>query len=790
MKWRLFVFLFIICLNVVIGKESSRLNKLECQGIFINKEKENEINILENNFNNSYYVIYKNGSDGIYNSNEHFNGLSIFFKNKKENYEHVKKSIYLSLLKKIYYYPLWKLNYLKKKRQNNYFFTDHDKISSTSSDTSTDAIEMYLSILAKNINSLYVSDKDMVKLYEGCTNFLEFDKVDKVNKLKDLEINKENVVNSRSKKNVYKICKHCLSHKYMLLNWIDDEYFKKKSKEKSNNFSDKHREGENFEKKDVWSFMYVSKTDLVKARFLFYIKNYFFKILEKKNKEIYTLFSSLIKMKILKDVNVSKFVEKRENGQGVVNHIFQVSFNMYTKNYKTIDSLSFFFSKFSCKDKMNKTFFTNSFLNNNIYVYRNGENDYQISYFNWIYKVGIETGLYFLSFIYLNVSNFNWDALKKMDVHRNNSRSCKFLLQYELDNIPVLFRDNLFFKDDYVMYKSDRCELILNKGITNVDIYKEIKNEGINKSTKTNIDIIYSKKYVPNTDTCKAIVVEMFSNNIIVDPEKVKGIDVTFTNTENHKDKSVHIISKYYHKKLSNNFEEEKKNYLTRFSYDIPIDTRYVSTCYSDNIKYNTKENNNLCKNYDVVLISNGKLFLSCDSQNETNTNMIKNNNFSIYADVKNVYIYEEEDIISIHTLDYYIFMNEISFYSLCYNSDKDMKNHKVDQSNYSDDLNIKNFIYARTPNSEINKKQKIFNFYKIHSNKKFDYDAIEINNLQKINTPTYFDIIYKKPYYLDVAYVYSIPRGNANYYYILCISSFVSISLIIFTFYLCYKFS
>ncbi|VTZ68554.1 conserved Plasmodium protein, unknown function [Plasmodium chabaudi chabaudi] len=776
MKWGLFIFSFIACLNVVIGKENIRLNKLECQGIFINKENEEDLNILENNFNNSYYVIYKNGSDGIYNSNEHFNGLSIFFKNKKENYEHVKKSLYLSWLKRIYYPSIWKLNYLKKARQNNYFFTGHDKIS-----TSTEGIEMHLSILEKNINGLYVSDRDMVKLYEGCTSFFEFDKVDK---MKDWEVNKverENKNNS-SKKGFHKICKHCLSHKYMLLNWIDDEYLKKKQNETSNNSSDKHREVEKFDEKDIWSFLHVSKTDLVKARFLFYIKKYFFKILEKKNKEIYKLFSSLIEMKILKDVNVSSFVEKKENGRGVVNHIFQISFNMYTKNYKTIDSLSFFFSKFSCKDKMNKTFFTNSFLNNNIYAYRYGENNYQISYFNWAYKVGIETGLYFLSFIYLNASNFNWDGLKKMNVHRNNSRSCNFLLHYELDNIPVLFRDNLFFKDDYAMYKSDKCELILNKGVTNVDIYKEIKNEGINKSTKTNIDIIYSKESGLNVQACEGIVVEMFSNNIIVDPEKVnKGIDVTFTNTENHKDKSVHVISKYYHKRLSND--------STRFSYDIPIGTRYVSTCYSDNIKYNTKENKDLCKSYDAVLISNGKLFLNCDNQNEPNTNMMKNN-CSIYADVKNVYIYEEEDMISIHTLDYYIFMNEISFFPLCYNSTKDMKNHNADLSNYSDDIDIKNFIYARITNNEINKKHKIFNFYKIYSNKKFDYDVIEINDLQELNTPTYFDIIYKKAYYSDLAYVYSMPRGNANYYYILCISSFVSISLIIFTFYLCYKFA
>lgn len=233
----------------------------------------------------------------------------------------------------------------------------------------------------------------------------------------------------------------------------------------------------------------------------------------------------------------------------------------------------------------------------------------------------------------------------------------------------------------------------------------------------------------------------------------------------------------------------------------MPIGTRYISTCYSDKIKYNNnnnaKDNIDLCTNYDVILISNGKLFLNCINPNEINTNImknkiinVKNNIFSIYADVENVYIYEKEDIIITHTLDYYIFMNEISFFPLCYSPNKDVNNHKVNQYDYSDVLNIKNYIYARPTNNGMNKKHKIFNFYKIYSNKKIDNNAIEINDLQEINTPTYYDIACKQTYYSDISYIYSMPRGNANYYYILCISSFVSISLIIFTFYLCYKFA
>lgn len=133
MKWGVFVFIFIICFNVIIGNENIRLKKLECQGIFINQEKDDKINILENNYDNSYYIIYKNGSDGIYNSNEHFNGLSIFLKNKKEKYEDIKKSIYLSFLKKIYYSSILELNFLKKKRQHNHFFKNYNKINTCNS---------------------------------------------------------------------------------------------------------------------------------------------------------------------------------------------------------------------------------------------------------------------------------------------------------------------------------------------------------------------------------------------------------------------------------------------------------------------------------------------------------------------------------------------------------------------------------------------------------------------------------------------------------------------------------
>ncbi|EAA15694.1 hypothetical protein, partial [Plasmodium yoelii yoelii] len=172
----------------------------------------------------------------------------------------------------------------------------------------------------------------------------------------------------------------------------------------------------------------------------------------------------------------------------------------------------------------------------------------------------------------------------------------------------------------------------------------------------------------------------------------------------NHKNKSVHVISTYYHNKLLTSFEKKtnhdyknksniliyniyyrlhtninkkfwinsehdnrckkkKKKYFTdiyctKFSYEIPIDTRYISTCYSDKTGYNNntngEENINSCGNYDAILISNGKLFLDCISPNEINTNImknkminiknkitnIKNNNFSIYADVENVQFY------------------------------------------------------------------------------------------------------------------------------------------------------
>ncbi|CRG96883.1 conserved Plasmodium protein, unknown function [Plasmodium gallinaceum] len=844
MKIKYAIFIFIICCCNILCKEEN-VKKLECQGVYIYTEKKKQKDFF---FEKPHFAIYKEENNDIYNSNEHFNGLSIFIKQKVKNYEKDKKKVFYNFLCRIYY------EYFSSSICEDILLSTNLKKENKKKENKKKKNFEYISHLSRNINGLYISNKYFEKLYKNCS------------------FNINNYIN-----------KSCLSHNYILFNWRNERDITKLKE---------HKNKDEIENKDVWSFIYISKTDLIKAHFGFYMKKFFFQTLKKKNKGIYFLFDFFIRNNILKNISIINFIEKvyfdenkKENFQGdslIYKYVFNISFSMYIKNYKNIDNISFFFSKFYCEDKKNKLFFMNSFFNNHIYIYSK-DSGKSIKYENNIYSNGIEKKIFLLSYIYSNI------------VIKNKEENIKIysFLNYDIKDFPFLFHDNFYDINDYIIYNEKLNEIISKKSILHVYVNKVIENEGMNKETKTIINIRNTKNNYKDfffLKKCQIIVVDLYPNNIIIDKEKTDShLKFSYVDIENYKNESSHIITKYENENLfkkinytniisnisnrlylnldnvitykcnkisqkkclgklyfyKNNFSNNMKNdvfikygkrliknngvlkksynndeqkvlsktkvhnclncndnYFT-FSYKTPLHSRYVAPCYK-----------NLCTNYDIVIISNAKPFLMCKDKNNRQNNRLNkiyendsygiNNNYSnitIFADSKYVYINKDENILSVYTKDFYIYLNEISFYSFFNQrkmektkddkilpSEKEEKNDYINEiENFSEDNNFFNdFVYIRTKN---NKKYKIFNFNKIHNDKKLPYNIIEANNVKKFDIPIYYNFYYSKKPYSDIVYLYSIPRGNENYLFVLYLSSFVSFFLIICTFYISYKF-
>ncbi|CRG99547.1 conserved Plasmodium protein, unknown function [Plasmodium relictum] len=850
MKMNYTIFIFIICCYNILCEEKN-VKKLECQGIYIYKEKKKKKDFF---FEKPHFAIYKHEDSGIYNSNENFNGLSIFIKQKIKNYQKDKKKVFDNFLCRIYYSDhsssiceemlLNGNKKIEKNKKKKYF--------------------EYISFLNRNIKGLYVNNKCFEKLYKNCS------------------FNINGYIN-----------KNCLSHKYILFDWKSERDMKKWENHKNKN---------EIENKDVWSFIYISKTDLIKSLFAFHIKNFFLYTLKKKNERIYFLFNFFITNNILKDIYVISFIEKVDF-DGKTNeafqekdftykYVFNISFNIYLKNYKSIDNLSFFFSKFYCEDRKNKMFFMNSFLNNKIYIYSKGSN-HSITYENNLYSNSVKKNIFLLSYIYSNIRIRNKDENTKKDL----------FLNYDIKNFPFLVHDNLYYVNDYIIYKEKSNEVISKKTISDVYVNKVVENEGFNKKTKTIINIHTAKNNYDNfffLKKCKIIVVDLYPNNIIIDKEQTDShLKFSFVDIEKYKDESSHIITKfenenlfrginytnimsnirnrlclnldnvmayqcnrisqgksidklYFHKNnfsdymrkdiymqyredisennhniIKKSYDEKQKNlnkmrnYLNCngnnfiFSYETPLHSRYVAPCYRD-----LKENTNFCTKYDIVIISNAKTFLMCIDNNKNRqnnklskiynynnySNEINNyNNFTIFSDSKNVYISKDENILTIHTKDFYIYLNEISFHSFFYRKEEekrknDIKSYLEKKENYNeinknedenffyeDNVSFNDFVYVKAKH---NKKYKIFNFNKIHNDKKFPHNVIEASDVQKFDIPICYNLYNSKKFNSDIIYIYSIPRGNENYMFILYISSLISFLIIIFTLYISYKFA
>ncbi|ETW49315.1 hypothetical protein PFMALIP_02634 [Plasmodium falciparum MaliPS096_E11] len=267
-------------------------------------------------------------------------------------------------------------------------------------------------------------------------------------------------------------------------------------------------------------------------------------------------------------------------------------------------------------------------------------------------------------------------------------------------------------------------------------------------------------------------------------------------------------------KYLINNEKNHKKEDIKIYRYDyihlyynILLQNRYVIPCLKKkkkNPNINTQKKNYykniydkdiLCADYDTYEFSDGKIFINCteedekkkknskNSKNGMNKNMWNNINdkdkedIKIYADKKNVYIHKnyEDDMLSIHTYDFYTYLNEISF-PFFFDEEKnvhtdDMYNETFLNNKQENDYNtytydtiydvklVNNFIYI--PNTRITEgNYNIFNIYNVYNKNKILHNVIKVNDMQKINYPIYYNLYYTKDYFIDTTYIYSIPRA------------------------------
>ncbi|SBT34281.1 conserved Plasmodium protein, unknown function [Plasmodium ovale wallikeri] len=897
--------------TVSLSNNDEKGKKLQCQGVFIYEEREEHKVMGDEDLRAQhipYFLIYKSESNGMYNSSEHFNGLTIFIKSKKKNYEQVRKKVFSTLLRKIY---LPEESFPTQRFEANEASADDVPKAATewtsgstmyrssvegrhikgSKDT---LLEISTSLVEENMHSLYVDNVHFEELYKGC--FSPFKSYT------------EGIKNGNNKtRTIHMIDKNCLSHKHILLYWNYETEINRLNKKANRNYKNCDNKCEKENENSVWLFMYITMGDLVKAKFTLYVYLFFLRMMSKKNKGSSFLFHFLINKNVLRDIHIESFIQRSISTTEktptrlflTTKYIFHTSFHMYTKIYNCVDLLSFFFSKFVCEDKNNKIFFMNNFVNNNIYVYSE-KYDKEKKYENNTYTHGVKKGLFLMSYIYSLIRENNWKNYEHV-----RKKKEKKISNYGIANFPLLFQDHLYGENDYIFYDEKENKIVRNTRISNAHVHKDVEGEGIHKKAKTVIDIrlgesasitevateVVGTPLVGNNFslvTCNMVVVDLYPNNIIVDREKMSNdLSVTSADTENIKEKSPHVITKYENRILlkkvndsvvfsclfcrlllcrsigergisqlsatqkGNNKRKEKGNdpilindkggingmrekwtcgryerYKNGnhsncdrvvFSYETVFSSRYVSPCFKKKAEMvHSNIGRGTCTNYDVVTLSNAKLFLNCFNGGNTQVNRRVNKElqfeYTIYADAQNVYLHESDNVRSVHTKDFYIYLDEISFYPLLsHNGNEEAENddhghvvgkkpilkekkkkkkitHEKEYS-YENGNSFHNYVHVKTINKD-SRKHRMFNFKKIYSDRKFPHIVVATNGMQEMRTPTYYSLYNGEKYYYDIAYLYAMPRGNENYYYVLAASSFVSLFLVLFTFYLSQKFT
>ncbi|EUD64677.1 hypothetical protein C922_04933 [Plasmodium inui San Antonio 1] len=395
----------------------------------------------------------------------------------------------------------------------------------------------------------------------------------------------------------------------------------------------------------------------------------------------------------------------------------------------------------------------------------------------------------------------------------------------------------------------------------------------------------------PPLRDCSAIVLDLHPNGVVLDKERLSSPHLTasFADIESYKGGSPHTVTKYrvwlsdgrpssggltqgggeYERKDSigdlpgvvpltvagedTTGQDTAGEDTTRgsshqpcsaFSFDLLIGSRYVAPCEGGKqFKRGTAKGevhmsggeeaaptyqDNLCTDYDAVVLSNAKVFLKCggDAKKESPTTHHHARNATLYADVTHVYINGGEDMLSVHTRDFFLFLSEVSFVQVLsprWVDDTQGRNKRrgnpqwgnAQRGNvqrggdgqsgeggrredppeslptYSESAHcLSGYSLARTINSENIINRRIIYNEVLAGGPSWQHVAAA-NDVEMLRWPPLRDILTGgTDYYVDVVYVHSVPRGADSYLHVLYVSVLTSALVVLCTFVLARRFS
>ncbi|GAB65906.1 hypothetical protein PCYB_074080, partial [Plasmodium cynomolgi strain B] len=262
------------------------------------------------------------------------------------------------------------------------------------------------------------------------------------------------------------------------------------------------------------------------------------------------------------------------------------------------------------------------------------------------------------------------------------------------------------------------------------------------------------------------------------------------------------------------------------FSFDIQISSRYVAPCErGEQLKRSTAKKgvhlsggetpptygDNTCTDYDAVVLSNAKVFLNCGGDGkESPTTHHNERNATLYADARRVYIKGGEDMLSVHTRDFFFFLSEVSFVQvLSPRWEGDRQGSSAEGSNAQrssvegSDVQrggdgrkgegppatlaanpLAAYSLARTINYESVMNKRIIYNEILSGVPPWQHVAVA-NDLEMLRWPPPSGHAPEggADYYVDVVYVHSVPRGSDSYLHVMCVSVLTSALLVLCTF-------
>ncbi|ANQ07449.1 Uncharacterized protein PCOAH_00015730 [Plasmodium coatneyi] len=817
------------------------MKKLRCEGIFTHREYD----VVTDQ--PPYYIIYKKSSGGVYEASEHFNGLTALIKGRRENYRKSKEKVMRHFLHKVYQH-----------RGRKAFHP-----GSTTK-------ERHIVQLMKNANPLYVRSDTLEHTYRGCSFPLSHFPKGGLLKVNKHCLSHNYVLLDWDDESRLEGGHPHHPHEGKPLEWKSKTSSLNREKDPPHvggediwgiiylsrvdlletNFEDHLKElyHERLRRKD--------KRVAVLLSFLLHhrvVRNLCVK--------------SMTVMKVEKGVSSGEnHRQKDELKRGLTKEVFTVSLEMHARNNNCVDHLSFLLDKFHCEDVKGGTFFTNSFLNKTIYAHSRRLKE-EVRYENVTYVEGLKRGVFLLSYLFSQMGRAD-RLINSNTSYEKARRSYTIGVEDRVVYMPTLFRDHLYLASDYVMYKEGANQLVCQRKVANLIIEKEFKGEGMKRDCRVTVRVVCDEAAWDASilRNCSAIVLDLHPNGVVLDKERlaIPHMTASFADIETYKSVSPPAVTKYRVSlsqggPSSGGFtlggfatetlspekgQGDAPNVVTlpttgedtttkgsshqqcaAFSFDVQIGSRYFAPCdkgeqlkrsiskkgvHFTGVKTPPTSGDNTCTDYDAVMLSNAKVFLKCTDGEESSTTSHHRRNATLYADATHVYFNGGDDMLSVHTRDFFLFLSEVSFVQVLSPRRVDHAERGNAQQDNTQQDNVQpgnaqpsgggpsrigrkreeppetlaTYSLARTINSErIMSKRIIYNEV-LKGDPPWQHVAAA-NDVEMLRWPPPNGDASEggADYYVDVVYVYSVPRGADSYLYVLCVSALTSVVVVLCTF-------